>query len=42
MDIDSVNIEKVEKVDSAIAYVTGVNNVQDEAMTHVNLVRFLF
>ena len=33
-----MNIEKVEKVDSAIAFVTGVKNVQDEAMTHVNLV----
>ena len=38
MDIDSVKIEKLEKMDSAIAFVTGVKDVQDESITHVDLV----
>ena len=38
MDIDSVKIEKIEKMDSVIAFVTGVKDVQDESTTHVDLV----
>ena len=38
MDIDSVKIEKLEKMDSAIAFVTGVKDVQDKSITHVDLV----
>ena len=42
MHIESVKIEKVEKVDSAIAHVTGVKNDQDEINKHVDLVRSFY